>query len=145
MLSAAHCHHEGTGSQVTIVQGLGSAEVQLAASVAAVHPELDLALLEVTDPPSFDFVAMQLSTRLPREGSLVQIAGLGFADRSHVGSLGFAVEEVTEVTGNPIMVTGWGSSGACAGDSGGPLLLRDFDGSVTVAGILSEGSPSCTS
>jgi len=40
-------------------------------------------------------------------------------------------------------VDGYGMTGACEGDSGGPLLTRASDGSLRVAGILTAGAPSC--
>ena len=34
-------------------------------------------------------------------------------------------------------------SGACGGDSGGPLIVRGVDGAPVIAGVLSTGSPTC--
>lgn len=41
------------------------------------------------------------------------------------------------------MVHGHGNSGACSGDSGGPLLARDEHGRVRVVGLLDAGHASC--
>ena len=62
-----------------------------------------------------------------------------------VGSLGFLVESITLITvdGSSITVSGFGASGGCEGDSGGPLLMRGTDGGVEVAGVLSIGSATC--
>jgi secreted trypsin-like serine protease len=48
-------------------------------------------------------------------------------------------------SGGPLLITvnSGGDGGACAGDSGGPLFVRDASG-WQVAGVLSEGSPYCT-
>jgi hypothetical protein len=42
-----------------------------------------------------------------------------------------------------VTVDGFGVSGACNGDSGGPLLVRAPDGRLVVAGVLTSGSASC--
>jgi secreted trypsin-like serine protease len=37
-----------------------------------------------------------------------------------------------------------GKTGACVGDSGGPLLGKTMDGRIEVLGLLEAGSASCT-
>jgi secreted trypsin-like serine protease len=41
------------------------------------------------------------------------------------------------------VVDGEGRTGACAGDSGGPLLVADSSGQARVAGVLDRGSADC--
>ncbi len=53
-------------------------------------------------------------------------------------------ERVTSVEESFIITDGAGVSGACNGDSGGPLLTRDASGELQLAGVLSGGSASCT-
>jgi hypothetical protein len=48
------------------------------------------------------------------------------------------------MTADSIVVDGHGRAGACIGDSGGPLLVRDADGRLAVGGVLSRGQASCT-
>ncbi len=76
-------------------------------------------------------------------GDLVEMAGFGITLSSRSQSLEFLVEPVTEIDAERITVDGFGESGACNGDSGGPLLVRDTDGRAVVLGVLSVGSGTC--
>jgi hypothetical protein len=140
-LSAAHCVGV-VGSTIAVGAGESAPSVSMA-TVVAVHPELDLALSSLPDSSYLGFVPIPLASRLPRPRELLQIAGFGLNDSGGWGQRRFAVQEVVEVLDDAIVVDGGGQSGACAGDSGGPLLTRDVDGSVAVAGILTEGSRTC--
>ncbi len=73
---------------------------------------------------------------------LVELSGFGQTDDGATGRR-FAVEAVSVVNDASISVSGAGVSGACAGDSGGPLLTRNESGDVAALGILSQGSPDC--
>ena len=57
--------------------------------------------------------------------------------------LRFLVESIVSVDSDAITVNGFHRSGACEGDSGGPLLVRGTTGEVRVIGVLSAGSASC--
>lgn len=76
-------------------------------------------------------------------GRLVQLAGFGTDVLSPPGPRRFLVETLKRVMEESLLVDGQGKSGACAGDSGGPLLMRARSGAPVVVGILSKGSPSC--
>ena len=58
--------------------------------------------------------------------------------------LAFAIEEVSRIEQQFVVVDGRGITGACVGDSGGPLLARTDDGSVRVVGVLDDGARGCT-
>jgi hypothetical protein len=53
------------------------------------------------------------------------------------------VEEVLDDDGVAVTVTASGHGGACFGDSGGPLLVRDESGAIRVVGLLTRGSSNC--
>jgi hypothetical protein len=77
-------------------------------------------------------------------GDVAELAGYGLTESNATGSLRFLVERIVAVDSATITVNGFGVTGACLGDSGGPLLLRAPDGSVVVAGVLSVGTDTCT-
>lgn len=140
-LSAAHCAAIEQPS-LTLPSG---AELSILSST--LHPELDV-LVHVLHsacgplPPGLplmqDTGALQIRDRLV-------LAGYGETELYLRGELRFVVEELAEVSAQELVVDGKGRSGACGGDSGGPLLSRDLgaQGRVAVAGILSQGDASC--
>jgi hypothetical protein len=78
-------------------------------------------------------------------GDPVVISGFGLDERGDTGQLQVAVERLREVRRDTFEVSGDTPSGACLGDSGGPLLVRSESagGAIRVAGILSRGDVSC--
>lgn len=152
VLSAAHCLQ--IESPAVRVQGALGAKPQLVAvKHGEPHPTLDLALFEL------DFSAMAGVSNLTdlgvapipavasdlglAVGEPVEIAGFGLTESQTRGELRFLVEALVAIDENNLHVDGYGMTGACLGDSGGPLLARASDGSLRVAGILSAGSPTC--
>lgn len=109
-----------------------------------IHPELDIALLEIE--PAASLQGLAISAESPDDrwlGRRVELAGYGLTESGQPRGLRFAVEPIVDVTANKLRVDGGGRSGACEGDSGGPLLSRGSDGRVLVSGILSTGQASC--
>lgn len=105
------------------------------------HPTLDLMLVRER---SLGAGALPWADTLPELGALVEQAGFGGGRQPSAPSLLFNVAQVTRVTADTITVEGIGESGACGGDSGGPLLARLASGGVGVLGWLANGSQSCT-
>jgi len=75
-------------------------------------------------------------------GTLAQVAGFGESEAGVPMTSQFLVEPIVEVDEDGIIIDGSGVSGACGGDSGGPLLVRT-EGGLRVAGVLSSGATSC--
>jgi len=149
VLTAAHCLPAGAArGQLLPAVGLDIAgrsdELQIVpAELSAVHPELDLLTLSFDAGPSLELHALALAEGAPAPGRWVQLAGFGADEGTELAPRSFAVEPVTDLTPDTIVVDGAGLSGACNGDSGGPLLIRDTGGEVAVAGVLSGGSVTC--
>jgi len=148
VLTAAHCIGDG---EVILLVGLERADggLELVAPEVVVHPELDLALVGVGDSDPLRAVGgrpIAPLTDAPSEALLntpAQLAGYGATQHGDKGALRFAVETMVEIDDRSLTVDGMGDSGACDGDSGGPLLARTADGTLRTLGVLSVGSASC--
>jgi hypothetical protein len=163
VLTAAHCFERAARtadgrpdpSSVRVAFGSSSEAVVLTLSADAIssHAELDVALIELTSPGRSGQGA-DLGTKAARiapypwaideswVGAPVELAGFGVSDDTGIGTLGFAVEEIARLEPDHVVVDGHGRSGACVGDSGGPLL-GSSGGRVVVLGVLDDGDPSC--
>jgi hypothetical protein len=145
-LTARHCL-QIEAPRIVAAAGDGStATAHVVRSLA--HPTVDLALLELgwPDEPSvtaFDPIAVSGSSVKLAAGDVVTIAGYGLTETGASRELRFLAERIVATTGESITVSGFGQTGACIGDSGGPLLVRDPSGEVVVAGVMSTGSATC--
>jgi hypothetical protein len=140
--TARHCLQIESPEVVAPDEAVGSAVLDEVA-----HPDLDVALLHVEAPPNdggtVDRRPLLPASHPPRLGDRLEMAGYGITEDHMLGELRFVVEPVTAVDDSTLRVDGFGASGACEGDSGGPLLGRDPNGPVVITGILSSGSLSC--
>lgn len=147
VVTAAHCLAiESANVVVASADGAGAALLPVVQARAA--PDADAALLQV-DPSTLAGTApADIGALTPGAAELaasgrVEISGYGLTETGATRELRFAVESITSVNALSVTVDGHGGSGACDGDSGGPLLLRDDDGALRVAGVLSLGSATC--
>jgi hypothetical protein len=153
VLTARHCadpdgdSRASAGLTLSVTSPEGHA-TQLAIDEAWLHPSLDVALLEASgldsqelalDPIPPNWAALDESwVRSP-----VEIAGHGETLELDEFGLRFAVEPIERVEPELVVITGSGKTGACVGDSGGPLLARTDDGQIRAVGILDSGDATC--
>jgi hypothetical protein len=138
ILTAAHCLVPEAVAFEVAFPGPASLTEVVPTSDATLHPELDLALLNLAEPPSIEAVPIGVGFSSPSPGDVVQLAG--FDD---FGGLSFAATVVTDVDAESFTVSADGRAAACFGDSGGPTLTRNARGAVMVLGALSSGKTSC--
>jgi len=149
VLSAAHCaRHYGTDTVSVVFGSDASVPAWTTEANAIVHPDHDLMLLELASPPMDEIDVVPLALASPSEvttatDALVQVGGYGDDASGTFGARGFLVERVTDITDSEVTVSAEGLAGACFGDSGGPLLIRDASGRASVVGVLSRGAISC--
>lgn len=110
------------------------------------HDELDIAVAELETAVPAD-LATPLEPISGREmlevGMLATLVGYGLTEHDRAGTRLFLQEPIKEIEADAVIVDGGGETGACLGDSGGPLLMRDADGRHRIIGVLSAGSASC--
>lgn len=154
-ITAKHCVVSGSSgdsttqpSELTIAFGVSpDTSFETVVHRVSLHPTLDVAQLEFLPfEQSHPAVPIPLSPNgLAEEwlGSAVELAGFGETEDLKFGSLRFVVEPIAEYTAEHVVVDGRGKTGACVGDSGGPLIARNDDGRLSVVGILDAGNSFC--
>jgi len=76
-------------------------------------------------------------------GAMSEAAGYGQQEDGGYGEREFTAEPIVDLEGHELTIDGEGRHGVCFGDSGGPVMVLDSEGSVGVAGALSWGDPDC--
>ncbi len=156
VLSAAHCFDRDLDGAVDETTDSGSPTGLIlvgnppfqSASIERtwLHQGLDVVLLEADG-----LAAAELRPLSPRReplaeawvGSPAELSGYGLTEQGELGQLRFVVEQIASIDEDHVVVDGFGRSGACEGDSGGPLLARGDSGEVNIIGVLDHGNSSC--
>jgi hypothetical protein len=106
------------------------------------HPTLDVDVLDFDDPDGTAPV-LAVTDAVPSVGAAVELAGYGMTENGAYAGKRFAPSVVVSEDDRFVTVNSAGITGACTGDSGGPLLARDQASAYRVVGILSGGSADC--
>lgn len=149
IVTARHCVSSTPASSIRIVAGPASvagnrcvaaaAPSRKEATAVATSATLDLAVI-LTAPS--DGSSTPGCTRLPSVGTAGVIAGYGLSEGGELGVRRFLKTEVVGTSTDVIAVQAPTAAGACVGDSGGPLFVKEDD-RWCVAGTLSTGSADC--
>jgi hypothetical protein len=149
-ITAGHCVESESGQLFTLELLFGRDTLDAVATVPIEgyekHPELDVAAVRFRPPAALTVRPIPLLNEALDDGwigSPAELAGYGFTERDTIGERHFVVERIAEYDDTHVVVAGNGISGACTGDSGGPLYTRANDGQLAVVGILDEGDASC--
>lgn len=137
VLTARHCR----GDELRFRSG--DFEANVVRQIA--HESRDALLLELDvqsdAPASLPVFAGELGPDwIGRDATLV---GLGTDETGDRGTPRYLVEPIVQVTAQHLIVEGGDASGACHGDSGGPLLSRSPGNVGQALGILSAGATDC--
>jgi hypothetical protein len=153
VLTAAHCiTSELDAASLRVGRDALQPQLEAALDLASfvIDSGSDLALVPLSDATRVALAGAKPIPPIDSEfdaswvGEPVQLAGYGTDASATIGVRGFLVESVHALGARYVTVEGDGRSGACEGDSGGPLLVRAADGTVRVAAVLHAGSASCT-
>ncbi len=148
VLTAAHCEVQPGH---TVRCGADASRAVSTAEVAdsSANPDWSTTRMDhrlVRLDRSMPGTVLPLGARLPGLGEDVEAAGYGLtaAGADAQTTRYWLSEQVSSVVpGVEFGVNGEGSHGLCFGDSGGPALVTETDGSVRIAGTVSQGDDSC--
>jgi Trypsin len=148
VLTAAHCVHPELSQALLFHTTDGANDLRLLASTHWVHPNLDAMLLglPIARGAFPDWIRpLQVVPDGDRAwiGTELVLSGFGDDEAGVAGVRRYVREPVIAEDSSWLVVDGGASHGACAKDSGGPLLSVADGTPAMLVGLLSEGSSTC--
>ncbi len=150
VLTALHCTRGTSANRIRVLFGPDDANPLGAIRAASKreHPELDLALLELTAAPAATLNVEPIPIALTALGAAdvgitLEQAGYGRTQSGSSDGRFFVAERLDGFEDAFHVVNGEGQRGVCFGDSGGPSMVTDDNGGTRVVGALSWGDESC--
>lgn len=148
VLTANHCRiYEG--QRFCIGQDADDPIACLQAERVERNPDADMTLVYLSGSttaaaPGLEPIPL-FTTALDEDwiGAMAEAAGYGQQEDGGYGEREFTAEPIVDLDGHELTIDGEGRRGVCFGDSGGPVMVMDAEGSVGVAGALSWGDPDC--
>lgn len=153
VLSAAHCASQGSGTEGGITRAfVGSASTPIAIDNTVGAGAGDVILFHLAAPagPAIDIARIAPSFLNLTIGQGVEIAGWGLtnvlgATPASPSAGTMIATSLTTLNGVRTIGLSPQPSNICAGDSGGPVFLRDANGTAWIYGVSSFSDPDCTS
>lgn len=148
VITAKHCEL-GTDAQFCIGYDPDNPNECISAVRVVDHPDADMTLVELAEdartrlPQMVPLAVMDAPMDDSWIGRRAEAAGYGETETGGLGTRYFTAEPIVSLENGYVTIDGEGQRGVCFGDSGGPLLVLADDGSVRVAGVLSNGDDSC--
>lgn len=145
VVTAGHCFPAATHLDGVdfVVQVEGGAPLVLPLVAVTQHPTLDVSVVLLgADALGAEPVPVNVDPLSAAElGKPVEVAGAGVGTNPALG-ISFGIFSVRAVEAERITIDAEAPRGPCRGDSGGPYLM-DFEGSVRVVALESEGAADC--
>lgn len=148
VLTAAHCGLR-TGARFCIGAEPSRPEHCFEAARVVDNPRGDMTLVELSGSAVERVPEVVPVPILTEEldgswtGRTAEAAGYGQTETGSSGTRKFTAEPIVSLSGDTLTIDGEGRRGVCFGDSGGPVMVIAGDGTVRVAGDLSNGDGSC--
>lgn len=149
VLTASHCEI-GTSDQFCIGPDPADPSTCFPVVAAENHPDRDITLVDLGEDVTGtvpEVIPIPIMTELMDAswlGTMAEAAGYGKQEEEGVyGEREFVAEPIASLDTEYLTIDGQGNSGACAGDSGGPVMVFASDETVRVAGELYAGDTDC--